>query len=231
MDSLSNYENMAQNLNQEAQASKMLAFNKYEAAKQEKNSLVEGLTEPLIIHGAQGLARSGLKRVFAKTKSVLPNTTQEAENMSQDYDEGGVRGLAKGFVRRRVADAGRVIDTKVAALTDEADGSLKQIALDDVKPTMSSAFKSSTLDSDIYDAVPNNPTTRDLNNALLRQSNRNFLQGESAPDYDARIGNLKARSVKVKSRFNALDEGQQESYANDYKDAKQNATTDKFWQP
>ena len=45
MDSLSNYENMAQNLNQEAQASKMLAFNKYEAAKQEKNSLVEGLTE------------------------------------------------------------------------------------------------------------------------------------------------------------------------------------------
>ena len=226
MDSLSNYENMAQNLNQEAQASKMLAFNKYEAAKQEKNSLVEGLTEPLIIHGAQGLARSGLKRVFAKTKSVLPNTTQEAENMSQDYDEGGVRGLAKGFARRRVADAGRVIDTKVAALTDEADGSLKQIALDDVKPTMSSAFKSPTLDSDIYDAVPNNPTTGDLNSALLRQSNRNFLQGESAPDNDARIGNLKARSVKVKSRFNALDEGQQESYANDYKDAKQNATTD-----
>ena len=43
MDSLSNYENMAQNLNQEAQASKMLAFNKHEAAKQEKNSLVEGL--------------------------------------------------------------------------------------------------------------------------------------------------------------------------------------------
>jgi len=128
MDSLSNYENMAQNLNQEAQASKMLAFNKYEAAKQEKNSLVEGLTEPLIIHGAQGLARSGLKRVFAKTKSVLPNTTQEAENMSQDYDEGGVRGLAKGFVRRRVADIRRVVEPRVAALSDQTEGSLTLMA-------------------------------------------------------------------------------------------------------
>ena len=115
MDSLTNYEHLAQNINQEKQAAKMLAFNKYEAAKQEKNALVEGLTEPLIVHGAQGLARSGLKRAFAKSKTVLPNTTAEAESMSQDYEQGGVRrraaALPSGLQSRRLRVRVRVEDT------------------------------------------------------------------------------------------------------------------------
>lgn len=226
MDSLTNYENLAQNINQEKQAAKMLAFNKYEAAKQEKNALVEGLTEPLIVHGAQGLARSGLKRAFAKSKTVLPNTTAEAESMSQDYEQGGVRRLAQGFVRRRVADISRVVEPRLASLSDQAEGGLKQLALDDVKPTMSSAFESSTLDKDIYDAVPNNPTVRNLNDAYIRQSTRNFLKGEPASNYDARIKELKARNVQVKSRFNDLSPEQQENYKQDYLNAKQSATID-----
>ena len=46
--------------------------------------------------------------------------------MSQDYE--------KSWVPR------------LASLSDQAEGGLKQLAVDDVKPTISSAFESSTLD-------------------------------------------------------------------------------------
>ena len=94
MDSFLNYDNLVSYQQQEEEGeegTKDQILNQLAMKKREIQGITEGLTSPLIVDGARGLLRAGLKKGSSKLGEGGQKAVNKLLQMEKDYKEGGMK--------------------------------------------------------------------------------------------------------------------------------------------